>query len=346
MLYPYIRMKGSNKDRPLLDRLSEIGDPVRCRLLLALEEQELTVSEICQVMQLPQSTASRHLRVLAEGGWVTRRRDGTSQRYRGAVDRQADSALELWRLLRQETAVSPDAAQDRRRLRDVVARRQSRSQEFFSSAAGQWAELRRRLFGQRFELQALASLYDPDWTIGDLGCGTGELTEALAAGAGKVIAVDDSAAMLRAARGRMNGSRNVDFRQGRLESLPIADGELDAATLILVLHHLSDPAGAVREAARALRPGGRLLVVDMLPHERVEYRQEMGHVWLGFEPQEAVGWLEAAGLGQPRHRPLATDEEAKGPALFAATAVRPATKRKKARTSRGGRQAVAGATGK
>jgi ArsR family transcriptional regulator len=320
-------MKGLKADRPLFDRLSELGDPVRCRLLLALDLEELTVSEICQVMQLPQSTASRHLRILAEGGWVTRRRDGTSQRYRGAVERQPDAAKRLWLLVGEELADSRNAAQDRRRLRDVVARRQSRSQEFFSTAADQWAELRRRLFGQRFEAQALAGLFDPDWTIGDLGCGTGELTEALAAGVGKVIAVDDSEAMLTAARGRLNGRGNVELRQGRVESLPIADAELDAATLVLVLHYLAEPATAIHQAARALRPGGRLLVVDMLPHDRVEYRQEMGHVWLGFEPDEASRWLRDAGLEKIRLRQLPTDRDAKGPALFAATAIKPAPRK-------------------
>ena len=323
IIYPSIRMKRLNTGRPLFDRLSELGDPVRCRLLLALDAEELTVSEICQVMQLPQSTASRHLRILAEGEGITRRRDGTSGRYRGAVDRQPDTARRLWLLLRDELATSSEAAQDRHRLLDVVARRQSRSQEFFSTAAGQWSDLRRRLFGQRFEVQALVSLLDPDWTIGDLGCGTGELTQTLAAGVGQVIAVDDSEAMLEAARGRLNGRGNVELRQGRIESLPIADGELDAATLVLVLHYLPDPAGAIREAARTLRPGGRLLVVDMLPHERAEYRQEMGHVWLGFEPDEATRWLRDAGLGRINLRSLPTDADAKGPALFAAVAIKP-----------------------
>ena len=297
------------------------------------------MSEICQVMQLPQSTASRHLRILVEGGWVTRRRDGTSRRYRGAVGQQPSPARSLWLLLSDELARSCDAAQDRHRLRDVVALRQSRSQEFFSTAAGRWSELRRRLFGQRFEVQALISLFDPDWTIGDLGCGTGELTETLAAGAGRVIAVDDSDAMLEAARGRLNGRGNVELRRGRIEALPIADDELDAATLVLVLHYLAEPAAAVREAVRALRPGGRLLVVDMLPHERDEYRQQMGHLWLGFDPDEVRRWLSRAGLRQIKLRPLPTDVDAKGPALFAAVAVKPATrKRAKAGRQAAGRQ--------
>ncbi len=323
-------MKGLS-NRALFDRLSELGDPVRCRLLLALDAEELTVSEICQVMQLPQSTASRHLRVLVDGGWVTGRRDGTSRRYRGAVDRQPETARELWALVAGALSGSRAAANDRRRLRDVVARRQSRSQEFFSTAAGRWAELRRQLFGQRFETEALVSLLDPEMTIGDLGCGTGELTEILAAGAGRVIAVDESEAMLKAARRRLNGRGNVELRRGRIESLPVADGELDAATLILVLHHLAEPATAIAEATRALAPGGRLLVVDMLPHERDEYRQQMGHVWLGFDPAELSGWLRTAGLSSVRSRPLPTDVDAKGPALFAAVALRGAGGKRRSR---------------
>lgn len=323
ILYPFIRMKRSSAPRPLFERLSELGDPVRARLLLALDAEELTVTEICQVLQLPQSTASRHLRILAEGEWVTRRRDGTSQRYRAAVDRLPERAKSLWSLVREEIAATREAAQDQRRLRDAVARRQSRSQQFFSTAAGQWSVLRRRLFGQRFEVEALVSLLDPAWTIGDFGCGTGELAETLAAGAGRVIAVDSSAAMLDAARTRLDGRANVELRQGRIEEPPIAAGELDAGTLILVLHYLPDPAVAVREAARTLRPGGRLLIVEMLPHDRAEYRQEMGHVWLGFEPDEVAGWLRAAGLAEIRLRSLPTDSAAKGPALFAAVADKP-----------------------
>ena len=330
-------MERLKQDPRLFDRLSELGDPVRCRLLLALEAEELTVSEICQVMQLPQSTASRHLRLLSQGRWVTRRRDGTSRRYRAAAQGQPEAARELWRLLRAEVSESRDAAQDRRRLRDVVALRQSRSQEFFAGAAGQWAALRRRLFGQRFEVQAVASLFDPAWTIGDLGCGTGELTEALAVGAGKVIAVDESEAMLAAARGRLDGHGKVELRQGRIEALPIADGELDAATLVLVLHYLAEPGAAIEEAARTLRPGGRLLVVDMLPHDRSEYRQEMGHVWLGFEPRQIEGCLGAAGLAEVKLKPLTTDADAKGPALFAAVAAKPT--RRGAGRRRGGRRA-------
>ena len=127
--------------------------------------------------------------------------------------------------------------------------------------------------------------------------------------------------MLEAARKRVGDWSNVDLRQGDLESLPIEDGMLDAAMLSLVLHYSPDPAKALTEVARVVKPGGRLLVVDMLPHEREEYQQQMGHVWLGFSEKQMSRFLTSAGFGDMRVRPLPTDPDAKGPALFAARRV-------------------------
>ena len=128
--------------------------------------------------------------------------------------------------------------------------------------------------------------------------------------------------MLKAARQRLGPLRNVEIRQGELEALPLDDCTLDAAVLCLALHHLAEPAGALREAARVLVPGGRLLVVDMLEHDRREYQQQMGHVWLGFAPEQIAAWLEAAGFTGVRVRPLPPAPQAAGPALFAASARR------------------------
>jgi ArsR family transcriptional regulator len=128
--------------------------------------------------------------------------------------------------------------------------------------------------------------------------------------------------MLDAARHRLEGARNVDLRQGELESLPIAEGELSVAMLSLVLHYSPSPGRALAEVARVLRPGGRVLVVDMLPHERTEYQQQMGHVWLGFSDETMRRYLAAAGFTDVRVRPLPADADAQGPALFVATARR------------------------
>jgi ubiquinone/menaquinone biosynthesis C-methylase UbiE len=306
----------------IFDRMSALADTTRSRLLLVLEPHELTVSELCAVLQLPQSTVSRHLKVLGDEGWVASRAEGTSRRYRMAPDQLDPPARRLWSLVREEVADAPAAAQDAQRVQGVLARRRTRSQEFFSSAAGEWDRLRAELFGRRADLLALLALLDEGWTVGDLGCGTGQVAASLAPFVRRVVAVDESAAMLTAARDRLEGCENVELRHGALESLPVGDAELDAAVLLLVLPYLAEPGAALAETARALRPGGRLLVVDMTPHDREEYRHQMGHLWQGFSREELRGWTEAAGLDALRYHPLPPDPEARGPVLFAASARR------------------------
>jgi ArsR family transcriptional regulator len=291
-------------------------------MLLLLERHELTVSELCAVLQLPQSTVSRHLKTLADASWVASRRDGTSRYYTLALDDRGPSTRRLWSLLREQVSTTPGADQDARRLKGILARRQSKSQEFFESAAGQWDKLREELFGRASHLQALPALVDDRWVVGDLGCGTGQVAAALAPFVAHVVAVDRSGDMLQAARRRVRDAGNVDVRRGDLEALPIADGELDAATLLLVLHHSPDPAAVLSEAHRVLRPGGRLVITDMLPHDHEDYRQQMGHVWLGFGDDQMRRLVAAAGFERIRIVPLPTDAEAKGPALFVATAAK------------------------
>ena len=306
-------------DVAIFEDLTALADATRSRMLLLLERNELTVSELCAVLQLPQSTVSRHLKTLSDASWVASRRDGTSRYYSLTLDDRGPATRRLWSLLREQVSGTPGADQDARRLKSILARRQSKSEEFFASAAGQWDRLRGEMFGAASHLQALPALLDERWTVGDLGCGTGEVAAALAPFVARVVAVDRSGDMLNAARRRLREVSNVDVRRGELEALPIGDGELDAATLLLVLHHVPDPAAALAEAARTVRPGGRLLLADMLPHDREEYRQQMGHVWLGFPPDHTGRLLEAAGFERIRVVPLPTRPDAKGPALFAAT---------------------------
>lgn len=308
----------------IFDRLSALADPTRARLLLLLEGQELNVGELCAVLQLPQSTVSRHLKVLANEGWVVSRADGTTRWYRLAGGLSAE-AERLWGVVREQVAAAVDAEEDAARLRSVIAARRSRSREFFSSAAGDWDALRAELFGERPELAALPALLDGGWTVGDLGCGTGPLAAALAPFVRRVVAVDESEAMLAAARERLSalGARNVELREGALEELPVGDAELDAAVLSLVLPYTPEPGRVLAEAARALRAGGRLLVVDLMPHGREEYRERMGHVWLGFAAGPMTRWLEDAGLEEIRYIPLAADPRARGPRLFAAVGRKP-----------------------
>lgn len=304
----------------VFDHMTVLADSTRGRILLALERRELAVSELCAVLQMPQSTVSRHLKVLADDSWLRSRRDGTSRHYTFEPEHLGETAQRLWQLAREEIRASAAAAQDRLRLRAVLAERRARSREFFTTSAGQWDHVRRELFGQSSEISALLGLIDPAWVVGDLGCGTGRTSAALAPFVQQVIAVDHSEAMLEEAQRRLAGS-GVELRQGELEELPISDGELDAALLLLVLHHVADPASALAEVRRALRPGGRLLIVDMEPHDRHEYHSEMGHLWLGFEEGQLDGWLEGAGFSAAHRVTLPPDPQARGPMLFAASAV-------------------------
>lgn len=307
----------------ILEHMSALSDPTRCRMLLLLEKHELTVSELCAVLQMPQSSVSRHLKTLADDEWVVSRRDGTSRFYSMVVEDLDAAARRLWPLIREQVAATSAAGQDDRRLRGILGRRRAKSQEFFASAAGGWDRLRGELFGETFFLWGVLGLIDPELVVGDLGCGTGQLAETVAPYVKRVIAVDSSMEMLDAARARVAGAANVDIRQGELESLPVAAGELDAAMLSLVLHYSPSPARALSEVARTLRPGGTVLVVDMLPHERQEYQQQMGHVWLGFSEKQMTRLLTGAGFGTVRFRMLPADPDARGPALFAASATRP-----------------------
>ena len=318
----------------LFAQMTALADSTRSRLLLALERNELTVNELTSILQLPQSTVSRHLKLLGAEGWVDARAEGTSRYYRIATDSLDAATRRMWQIVREEVLRTNAAEQDARRMQAVLSERSTRSQQFFSTSAGQWDKMRQDLFGRRADV-ALLGLLDESWVVADLGCGTGSVTQSIAPFVQRVIAVDESNPMLTAARKRLHGLQNVDIRQGRLESLPLADGEADVALLFLVLHYAADPQRVIDEAVRALKPPGKLLVLDMMPHERQDLRQTMGHVWQGFDRTVLGEWMQSAGLEEFRYQPLPADPEAKGPLLFTASAKRSAaagrnSKRRKA----------------
>lgn len=303
------------------DRLATLADPTRGRILLALDQRELTVGELCSVLELPQSTVSRHLKVLADEQWLATRQEGTSRFYSRNKDLDP-GADRLWSVVADDLRTSANYRRDLKRLSDVVAQRRSKSREFFAGAAGSWDELRAELFGSAVGGGALLGLLDPDWVIGDLGCGSGHLAGLLAPFVGRVIGVDASESMLEQARGRLADVPSAELRVGELESIPIDSGELDAAVLSLVLHHAPEPRRVLAEAIRVLKPDGRLLIVDLLPHDRVEYRERMGHVWLGFSEKQITEWLSGEGFSRARVLALPSDPGAKAPELFVATGVK------------------------
>jgi SAM-dependent methyltransferase len=304
----------------VFDRLSAIADPTRSRLLALLEDHELTVSELCAVVQLPQSTVSRHLKVLSDEGWVTVRGAGTSRFYRMAPTRQDPFPHRLWSVVRGQVEESAAIRQDARRLESVLRERRTRSRRYFTTAAADWNQVRSDLIGSRTDLLALLDLLDPSLVVGDLGCGTGQISEALAPCVRRVVAVDESGAMLGTARRRFAHTDNVDVRSGALESLPLERHELDVAVMCLVLHFVVEPLRVFTEVHRVLKPNGRLL--DLTPHERDDYTVEMGHVWQGFAEAQLGGWFRDAGFPDFRYRHLTPDPAAKGPTRFSALARR------------------------
>lgn len=306
---------------PILDRLSALGDPTRSRILALLERSEFTVSELCSVLRTAQPTVSRHLKALAFEGWVDARADGRNRHYRLNPDLDP-AAQALWEIVRDEIGTNGIYGEDSERAVSVLDDRRLRSQAFFAETAANWDEMRGEMFGSGSGLAPLLGLIDAEWVVGDLGAGTGALAHRLATVAGRVIAVDRSAEMLTTARVRLEGLANVDVRQGDLEALPVEDGELDLAILALVLHYVVDPARVLTEVARSLKPGGKVLLLDMRAHARTNrIYEDMGHVWPGFEAEQVSAWMTEAGLRSPRVKPLPPEPEARGPLLFLATAV-------------------------
>ncbi|HEY9229893.1 MAG TPA: metalloregulator ArsR/SmtB family transcription factor [Gemmatimonadaceae bacterium] len=306
----------------VLDRLSILADPTRSRILLLLERHELTVSELCAILQLPQSTVSRHLKLLSDDGWLVARGEATTRFYKMVGARLDNATRDLWAVVRQQFVITSVAAQDSHRAEAVLAKRRDKAQIFFlsSNSADAWDKLRVEMIGSRTDLLALLGLLDENWVVGDLGCGAGHIAEALAPCVGRVIAVDESGQMLAAAESRLAPHANVELRTGTIEALPIDDDALDAAVLFLVAHFVTDPGKVMREIRRVLKPGGKLLIVDLMSHDRVEYVVQLGHVWQGFDGDQMKEWLKSAGFTSCRYRALPADPEARGPSLFVATA--------------------------
>lgn len=315
-------MKRTAIANQITDRLAELSDLVRVRLLRLLEREELSVGEIASVVQLPQSTVSRHLKQLADGGWLLRRSVGTASYYRLVQDDLLPTLAALWVTVRDAIEQTAELEEDDRRLGSVLSERRRDSVGFFGRLAGEWDELRQSLFGRAFTANALLGLLPSDWIVADLGCGTGNAAERLAPFVGGVIAVDQSGPMLDAARKRLGTSSGVEFRQGELENLPIDDGGVDAAICLLVLHHVEDPALALADIRRVLRRdrgGGVVLVVDMIEHDRTEYRHTLGHRHLGFSRSRIEGLIHDAGFRTTGYRELPSDPDGRGPGLFVAT---------------------------
>ena len=302
----------------IYEHLGLLAEPTRVRLLRLLEREELGVGELTRIVQLPQSTVSRHLKTLELAGWLARRTEGTSSLVKMGGEGLDEEALALWGVVSASHCDANQVEEDSVRLESVLAARRIDSKAFFGRIASEWDNLRRALFGEGFMLPALMTLMAGEQVVADLGCGTGGIAAQLAPVFSQVIAVDRESAMLQSAAQRLEGFENVELRQGDLLALPLDDESLDAAILALVLHHIEAPEVALAEVARVLKPGGRALLLDMAEHDRERYRRTMGHRHLGFSLDTLQRHAARAGLSILHHRTLPQDPEAQGPPLFAA----------------------------
>lgn len=298
--------------------MQTLADATRVRLLRLLEKEELSVSELCTIVQLPQSTVSRHLKVLSADSWIVNRRDGTNQLYSTLADTWDLAKNELWHWVRMQ-ADSPTTTLDQQRLEQVVASR-LQGEAFFASAAEHWDNLRTELFGKQVDAFILAASLPPGAVVGELGCGSAPISQLVAPHVKHVYAVDNSTAMLSAARQSVGKFENVSIVDSSLTALDVPSSSLDVAWLTVVLPYLPNPIDVLEEVARVMNAQATLIIVDLLPHERASYQQEMGHLRLGIERNELAQWLTDAGLSLSHYRELPPDPAAKGPALFSAVA--------------------------
>jgi ubiquinone/menaquinone biosynthesis C-methylase UbiE/DNA-binding transcriptional ArsR family regulator len=273
------------------------AEPTRLRILTLLAESELTVSDLTEILRQSQPRISRHLKLLTEAGLVERFREGSWAFFRLPED-GAEAEI-VRQLVGRLDADDPAAARDRERLSAVRAARAEAAQAYFQAHAAEWDRIRELHVADAAVEDAIAAALGarPFRSLLDLGTGTGRILELFGPRIGRGIGIDMSLAMLNVARARLEraGLRNCAVRQGDIYDLPVPKDSFDVVVIHQVLHFLDDAAGAIREAARVLRPGGRLLVVDFAPHD-LEFLREQAHRRLGFSAETVTQWMIAAGL--------------------------------------------------
>ena len=300
----------------LLAIFRAVGDPSRLRILLLARGMELAVGEIAQVLQQSQPRVSRHLRILAESGLVERVREGAWVFVRlgpAAISGPALAAIDA--LAAGFPGAADLGAGDRARLAVVRADRAAAVDSWFAAHAGEWQQERSLHSREAAVETAIGQTLGPGG-LGDLvdvGTGTGRMIELLAGQASSVLGLDRNPEMLRIARNRLEaaGLTSARVQTGDMYQLPLGAAACDTLLLHQVLHYADNPAAVIDETARVLRPGGRLLVIDLMPHKREELRVERRHLRLGFADEAVLGWMETAGLaGTVAHRlpPPGADE--------------------------------------
>ena len=275
----------------ILKSLRLAADPSRLRLLLLLEQEELSVAELQEILAQGQSRISTHLAQLKQAGLVDDRRTGKNAFYR------LTAPPELMDLLRKAAAEVPEAVEDQQSLRLTLHKRQNQMRRYFDELAGKFG--RQYVPGRSWKgvAEALLKLMPP-MVIADLGAGEGTISQLMAQRAKKVIAIDNSEKMVEfgAELARKHDIGNMEYRLGDLEDVPIRSGTVDLAFLSQALHHARHPQRAVEEARRILKPGGRIAVLDLNRHHFEEAREMYADVWLGFTELELERYQKGGGF--------------------------------------------------
>ncbi|MDD3313670.1 metalloregulator ArsR/SmtB family transcription factor [Pseudodesulfovibrio sp.] len=269
-----------------------LADETRVRLVNVLLAYELNVGEIVQVMDMGQSRISRHLKILAESGLVDVRRDGLWAFYRASEDGPGRDFLDgVASLLDGE-----ELRRDRNRADKVIRERTAATRRFFDDIAPEWGRMTAEILGGLDLSREIRQRLPRCGTAADIGCGTGDLLEIMAEHADMVIGVDNSPRMLELAGERFPDDAHMSLRIGETTHLPLRDQEADCTVMSLVLHHLARPEDALREAARVLRPDGRLLIAEFDQHEVEVMRSDYGDRRLGIPREKMRTWLEQEGF--------------------------------------------------
>ena len=277
----------------IIKTLKVVADPNRLRILLLLKGEELSVAELQEILAMGQSTISTHLSQLKQAELVEDRRTGKSNLYRPTT--AWGSVLD--EILADAEKEIPEFASDQGAMRRVLKKRQDKMRAFFDSVAGRLGK--DYVPGKSWKSMAEALLrLMPPLTIADLGAGEGSFALLLSQRASRVIAVDTSARMIEVGREQAarHGVKNVEYRQGDMEEIPIGAGEVDLVFFSQSLHHALHPERALAEAARILSDDGRVVVLDLLKHRFEEAREMYADEWLGFSEAELEAMLENAGF--------------------------------------------------
>lgn len=307
-----------------VNMLKAVAEPTRLRLALLLLQGDLTVSDLVKILGQSQPRISRHLKLMVDAGVVSRYQEGAWAYFRLSGD---DSAELVRRMLPLVGAADGPPAQDRDRLAIVRARRAERAAAYFADNAAEWDRIRALHVPDALMEAALLEVLgdDPVDRFLDIGTGTGRMLELIGPRARQAVGVDASREMLAIARAKLDGAAlsHVSVRLGDAYDLPVEPLSHDLIVLHHVLHFLDEPAAAMQEAAKALRPGGRLVVVDFDAHDCEFLREDHAHARLGFSQTMLAGYFEAAGLEATGVRALHPGERGQLTVLIS-TACKPA----------------------